>query len=155
MKKFKELFKNINEEAPTNSISTPPGNIAGISDNEPPVSKAAQKKHTKKKEKENGNKESGRKIIGESTDRYMDMGNTIPFSKTEFAGQRVFGVDCDTFSKCRLGHRKWSRWSKYIDETTEIGRDILEFVKRHPNRPIILKNESDGTMIYLRHKKDK
>lgn len=111
----------VDEEAHVNSIGAPPGNIAGVSDGEPVVSKKRQAKLVRR----NMNEDS-------------------------FANTKVFEVDDTTFYNCRLGKKRYDRWDKTVDMTSECGVNIKEYARKNSGKAIILRNSSDGTMIYLK-----
>lgn len=70
---------------------------------------------------------------------------------TMFAGCRVFEVDSDTFTKCRLGKRRHARYEEYVGNDS-IGTAIREYGRsRHGKKGIILVNSTTGAMLYLRH----
>jgi hypothetical protein len=71
---------------------------------------------------------------------------------TSFAGDDVFKVDPDTFAKCRMGHKKYSRWANYVNVKTESGHSIREFARKFPSKNIVIQNERTGQMIFLRRK---
>ena len=67
-----------------------------------------------------------------------------------FATMPVFKVGSDDFAKCKFGKSKFSRWAKHIDVTSESGKRIYAYAKKHPNKSIIVQHEKSGHMLYLR-----
>src|SRR3954466_5773461 len=75
-----------------------------------------------------------------------------PLKEETFAGHQVFTVDSDRFHTCRMGKRRYARWVNYIG-SDDIGIKIKAFGYKYPYKPIILKNRSTGSMLYLRYGK--
>jgi hypothetical protein len=113
------------EDAPANAVGAPPGNIAGVSDNDPPIDNRKKKKVTT----------VARRKVSEDCDT--------------FAGGNVFDVDADTFQKCRMGRLKYSRWNKYLDDSTDVGSNIKQYSQRNPSSAVILRDEKTKVMMYL------
>jgi len=67
-----------------------------------------------------------------------------------FAGAKVFQVDPDTYSQCRLGKNRYHRWSKYVGDS-DVGRSIREFGRANTSEPIVVMNNATGEMMYLRN----
>ena len=70
-----------------------------------------------------------------------------------FAGTPVFDVDTNTLLKCRQGRNKYERWKKFVDEDTDIGRQVKEYSQKNPSSGIVLRDQT-GAMMYLRHRQD-
>lgn len=68
-----------------------------------------------------------------------------------FAGADVFDVDMDTIHNTRFGKNRYHRWSKYVGED-EVGLAIRDHAKSTKN-DIILKDQTTGTMSYLRKRR--
>lgn len=74
--------------------------------------------------------------------------------RKKFAGVDVFEVNSDTFNKCLRGKKKYDRWSKYLNTNEDsTDNEILQFARQYPNKPIIIQNDTCGTMMYLRNYK--
>jgi len=71
--------------------------------------------------------------------------------KQKFADDIIFKCNTDTFNKCRLGKRKYLKYSTYVGND-EIGEQIREFGRKYPKKGIILQDGSTGAMLYLRRK---
>lgn len=128
-KDFK-FHKNVDEHdhgAHANAVGTAPGNIAGVSDNDPPVDNRKKRKPTHVQRR--------KRPVAESCDT--------------FAGCNVFDVDADTFQNCRLGRLKYSRWNKYLDDSTDVGANIKKYSQRNPTNSVILRDEKTKVMMYL------
>ena len=82
----------------------------------------------------------------------MDMTDPPLYKKSKFAGKTCFDVDPDTFHKCRVGKKKYSRYEKYVGNGP-VGEAIREYGRKNPKEPIILKNDKSGTMLYLKYGK--
>jgi hypothetical protein len=115
------------EDAPVNAVGVAPGNVAGVSDNDPPVDNRKKKKPST--------------IIRRKT--------KVAEEAETFAGCSVFDVDSDTFRNCRLGRVKYSRWNKYLDDSTDVGASIKKYSQRNPNNSVILRDENTKVMMYL------
>jgi len=66
-----------------------------------------------------------------------------------FAGCRVFGVDSDTFQKCRFGKKKHARYEQYVG-STPIGEEIRNYGRKYRKKGIIIMDQKSGVMFYLR-----
>ena len=64
------------------------------------------------------------------------------FSSTDV----IFDVDSDMYKKCELGKKKYAKWNKYIDETSELGMGIRHAAK---SKNVILRNKDTSAMIHL------
>ena len=64
------------------------------------------------------------------------------FSSTDV----IFDVDHDMYHKCIEGKKKFTRWGKFIDETSELGAGIRHAAK---TKNVVLRNQSTGAMIKL------
>ena len=69
---------------------------------------------------------------------------------TRFAGVECFEVNPDVFERSRWGKRKYTRYEKYVGND-EIGQSIREYGRKFPTRPLILKNNVTGAMLYLKY----
>lgn len=67
----------------------------------------------------------------------------------QFAGCKVFGVDSDTFKRCRMGKRRYSKYESYVG-TGPVGEEIKTYGKKHRKKGIILMDTVTGSMLYLR-----
>ena len=66
-----------------------------------------------------------------------------------FAGCKVFGVDSDTFKRCRMGKKRYSRYENYVG-TGPVGEEIKSYGKKNRKKGIILMDTITGSMLYLR-----
>ena len=69
---------------------------------------------------------------------------------TRFAGNECFEVNPDVFEKSRWGKRKYARYENYVGND-EVGEAIREYGRKFPTRPLILKNNVTGAMLYLKY----
>ena len=69
---------------------------------------------------------------------------------TRFAGVECFEVNPDVFERSRWGKRKYTRYEKYVGHD-EVGQAIREYGRKFPTRPLILKNNITGAMLYLKY----
>lgn len=79
-------------------------------------------------------------------------GDPPVFKKTmmrRFANNDVFVVDDESFSKARLGKKKFARYETYVGKDS-VGLAIREYGLKYPKKPIILQNGENGPMIFLR-----
>lgn len=68
------------------------------------------------------------------------------FKKTKFMGYPVIEVDDDTYCKCILGKKPFSRWSKFIED--EHLRDEMRSMFAR-NQKVLMMN-SQGTMVFVK-----
>lgn len=65
---------------------------------------------------------------------------------------RRFKVDSNTFSKCKKGKKKYKRYGKYFDLNTDVGREIYDYARKNPKKPICIENEEDEEqVVYMRY----
>ena len=69
-----------------------------------------------------------------------------------FAKHDVFVVDTNRFMKSRFGKRKYKRYVDYVGEDA-VGQAIREYGNKYPNNPIILQDDTTGSMLFLRYGK--
>ena len=69
---------------------------------------------------------------------------------SKFAGKDVFMVDSKYFYNARLGKNRYSRYEKYVGNDV-VGEAIRQFGRANPDKPIILANREDGSMMYLKY----
>ena len=65
---------------------------------------------------------------------------------------KVFTVSNEMFDRMKEGKIRGSRWTKYIDETSELGLDIKKFSLRNPSQPVVIRNEETGELVFLRRR---
>ena len=70
----------------------------------------------------------------------------------KFIGSRVFEVSNDEYCRCLKGRNKYERWNKYFDTESTSGSSIKKYSHKHPNNPIIIKDEKTGEMMFLRRR---
>jgi len=70
----------------------------------------------------------------------------------KFIGSRVFEVSNDEYCRCLKGRNKYERWNKYFDTESVSGSSIKKYSHKHPNNPIIIKDEKTGEMMFLRRR---
>lgn len=75
-----------------------------------------------------------------------------PKKRDTFAGDVVFEVDEETFSKSIQGKPKWARYKNFVslEDFPNVGQEIKEYAYRNPSKSIILKEKRTGRMIYLK-----
>lgn len=66
-----------------------------------------------------------------------------------FAGTTIFDCDPATFQNCRLGKKKYARYSKYVGEE-EQGERIRQYGRKFPKNGIVVRDKDTGAMRYLR-----
>jgi hypothetical protein len=71
------------------------------------------------------------------------------YTTGRFANNDVFIVDNETYTKARLGKKKFVKYEKYVGND-EIGSAIREYGRKYPKKPIILQDGENGPMIFLR-----
>ena len=68
----------------------------------------------------------------------------------DFGGTRVFIVPNERWNASRLGKNRYARYEKYIGND-KLGETIRLYGRTNPKSPIILKNEENGAMLYLKY----
>lgn len=68
----------------------------------------------------------------------------------DFGGARVYVVSSDRWHASRLGKGRYSRYEKYVGND-KLGETIRLYGRTNPKSPIILKNEDNGAMLYLKY----
>lgn len=65
---------------------------------------------------------------------------------------KMFFVSPELFEKLKSGKVRGDRWSKYIDEDSELGLNIKKYSLRNPSKPVVIQNEESGEIVFLRRK---
>jgi hypothetical protein len=65
---------------------------------------------------------------------------------------KVFMVPSEEFKKLKDGKIRGERWNRYIDEDSDLGVQIKNYSLRNPSRPVVVKNEETGEMVFLRRR---
>jgi hypothetical protein len=65
---------------------------------------------------------------------------------------REFDVAEEVFNKFQRGRVKFERWSKYLDLTDEIQRQIYKYALRNGNSVIVLRNSANGALRAIRRR---
>ena len=68
----------------------------------------------------------------------------------DFSGTRVYVVSNERWHASRLGKNRYSRYEKYVGND-KLGETIRLYGRTNPKSPIILKNEENGAMLYLKY----
>ena len=68
----------------------------------------------------------------------------------DFGGTRVYVVSNERWHSSRLGKSRYARYEKYVGND-KLGEAIRLYGRENPKSPIILKNEENGTMLYLKY----
>ena len=144
-KRNQKIHSDVQSEDIANTAGS--GAVAGLGD-EPPVSKAAQKK-----------KQRG--VTGDIARRKSipapKKGDLIPPALGEstetFAGCRVFEVEDEEYGKALYGRQKYERWNKKFDMSNETNQMIQTYANRNPGKGIVVKNKKTGDMSYLMNRK--
>ena len=66
-----------------------------------------------------------------------------------FAGCPVFTVSNDDYAKCMHGRMRYERWNKKLNMEEIDNQEIRTYAHRNPGKPIIVKDETYGTMSYF------
>ena len=69
----------------------------------------------------------------------------------KFAGCHIFRVNQTMYNQCIKGKKKYAHWKDYVDIGSTTGMAIRDYAYKYPRRPIIVQNENDGHMVYLRN----
>lgn len=83
-----------------------------------------------------------------TTTSNMDMSDGGGTSSS-FAGCKVYDVDSSIFHRCRLGKKKYHRYSLYVGDD-DIGKEIRDFAIKNPKSQIVIRDKSSKSMMYLR-----
>ena len=71
-----------------------------------------------------------------------------------FAGSHIFRVKPSIYHKCLKGKQRYERWDKYVDWKSEPSCEaIRNYAYKYPKRAIIVQNEVDNSMLYLKQSK--
>jgi len=132
-----EEMKNYNEFSEEVAIANNAGSgsVAGL-DGEPPVSKKNQKIHRRKNNKG---------VTAEASKK----NESVQESNDTFAGNRVFSITDDEYSKCLHGRNKHERWSKKLNMDEFSNCNIRTYHHRNPSKSIVIQNNKTGEMSYL------
>jgi hypothetical protein len=70
-----------------------------------------------------------------------------------YAG-KVFTVSEAEFNRLKSTGAKarGARWSSYVDEESEIGREIKSYSMRNPSKPVVIKNGVTGETMFVRRR---
>lgn len=77
----------------------------------------------------------------------------LPIIK-RFAGNPVFKVNSEMYSRCLQGKKKYARYESYVGND-EVGQAIREFAYQNPGQAIIVEDEITGMMTYLTYGKSR
>jgi hypothetical protein len=67
---------------------------------------------------------------------------------------KSFSVSAEEFETLKAGKVRGARWNKYIDEDSELGMEIKKYSLRNPSKPVVIKNEETGEVVFLRRKQN-
>ena len=136
-KRNRKIHSDVQSEDIANTAGS--GAVAGLGD-EPPVSKAAQKKKQR----------SGGATGGVPAPKKGDLiPPALGESTDTFAGCRVFEVEDEEYGKALYGRQKYERWNKKFDMNKETNQMIQTYANRNPGKGIVVKNKKTGDMSYL------
>jgi hypothetical protein len=94
-----------------------------------------------------------------SFDRVAGMDKPLPKRKKrkseldKYEGN-AFSVSGKQFETLKTGKVRGARWNKYIDEDSELGVAIKKFSLRNPSKPVVIRNEETGEVVFLRRKQN-
>jgi hypothetical protein len=71
----------------------------------------------------------------------------------EYQG-KSFSVSAKQFENLKAGKIRGARWNKYIDENSELGTEIKKFSLRNPSKPVVIRNEETGEVVFLRRRQN-
>lgn len=80
---------------------------------------------------------------------YKKKDDELEEDEEEFIGKKVFVVDGDTYDNFRFCKPKYHKYMKYLKDN-DLGHKIHRYAIENPNKPIIVKHSTLGTMRYLR-----
>ncbi len=67
---------------------------------------------------------------------------------------KAFSVSAEEFEILKAGKVRGARWNKYIDEDSELGMDIKKYSLRNPSKPVVIRNEETGEVVFLRRRQN-
>ena len=67
---------------------------------------------------------------------------------------KSFSVSAEEFETLKAGKVRGARWNKYIDEDSELGMEIKKYSLRNPSKPVVIRNEETGEVVFLRRKQN-
>lgn len=70
-------------------------------------------------------------------------------SDNMFAGNAVFDVDSESFSKARLHKGRYQRFKSFISDEDKLS-EIRDYSSRNPRKSIVVRDESTGSYRYLK-----
>jgi hypothetical protein len=144
MKTFKDLrepTKDRIEDAPANAAGL--GGVAGLgvgAQGEPPGRSHITKTSCPKCH-------GAGSVDGSRCEKCEGLGR---LTEELFAGAKVFDVEPHRFHACRMGKRRYERYEKYVGND-EVGETIRQYGRQNRGRPIIVRNNVSGSMMYLRY----
>lgn len=76
--------------------------------------------------------------------------------RTKFAGMQIYEVDADFYHRCRLGKKKYAKYSDYVGED-ETGQEIRAYGRnwKTKNNPILIQDKSTGYITFLKYGKNR
>ena len=88
----------------------------------------------------------------------VDTNGSLPKKKRkkeleEYQG-KSFSVSAKQFENLKAGKIRGARWNKYIDENSELGTEIKKFSLRNPSKPVVIRNEETGEVVFLRRRQN-
>lgn len=66
-----------------------------------------------------------------------------------FRGHSYFDCDSSIYDNSRFGKNRYHRWDKYVGKDSW-GEGLRSWAKANPKEPILLRNSTTGTFMYLR-----
>jgi hypothetical protein len=67
---------------------------------------------------------------------------------------KTFSVSAEEFETLKAGKIRGARWNKYIDENSELGMEIKKYSLRNPSKPVVIRNEETGEVVFLRRRQN-
>lgn len=67
---------------------------------------------------------------------------------------KAFSVSAEEFETLKAGKIRGARWNKYIDEDSELGLEIKKYSLRNPSKPVVIRNEETGEVVFLRRRQN-
>ena len=67
---------------------------------------------------------------------------------------KAFSVSAEEFETLKAGKVRGARWNKYIDEDSELGLEIKKYSLRNPSKPVVIRNEETGEVVFLRRRQN-
>lgn len=79
---------------------------------------------------------------------------SMPATKAETPQRRwnEFVIPPETFKRFELGRNKFERWSKFLDISDPVQKELYDYAKAKPNNTIVLRCAQTGAVRGIRRR---